>query len=152
MLRIKTLLGLFGALTLWLLLPGCGGETKTPTITPPSSGTNQSVAPGAALGILQAAGPFQVLLTTVPSSPKVGETKFIAKVTKDEQPLKAGTVVVSLSMPSMSMAGPEIKLKAAGDHFEGAGNLAMGGEYEAKTTVSAGAVSGAAVFRFTASQ
>lgn len=151
-LRIAPVLG---ALALVWVLSGCGGSqqtTGTPTTAPPNEAGQPVSAVGASIGSEQAAGPFQVTLSTEPSAPKVGETRFTARVTKGGQPVKDATIAISLSMPAMKMEGPEVTLKAASDRYEGTANLAMGGDYEAKTTVSAGGDSGTALFQFTASQ
>ena len=147
-------LWVLGALVLGWSLAGCGGGTQGPPAPPAGTDTGTGGAPAttAALGSEQAAGPFQVTLFTKPSAPKAGETKFQAKVLKGGQPVTDATVTVSLSMPSMKMSGPEITLKPTGEQYEGSGNLAMGGEYEAKTTVAAGADSGTTVYRFSAGQ
>jgi nitrogen fixation protein FixH len=147
--RTVMVLLFFGALA--GSLAGCNGNQPAPTPPAQPSGGGSPPA-GAALGTEQAAGPFQVTLSTDPDTPKAGNTKFEAKVTKGGQPVKDATVNLSLSMPSMSMMGPEVTLKPAGDEYEGAANLSMGGEWEAKVTVSAGGETGTAVYRFSASQ
>ena len=145
-----------GALALTWALAGCGGGTdQTATAPSPSTGTPAApttTATAGSLGAEQTAGPFQVALTTEPAAPKVGDTRFRAQVTRDGQPVKDATVTVSLSMPSMNMGGPETTLTAAGGHYEGTANLGMGGEYQAKATVTAGGDTGTAVYRFSASQ
>ena len=154
---MKTMLAVgltVGALSLTWALAGCGGsdQSTTPPPAPPAPAAPSAAVTGAALGTEAAAGPFQVALTTEPAAPKVGDTRFHSRVTKDGQPVKDATVTVSLSMPSMNMGGPETTLTPAGDHFEGTANLGMGGEYQAKTTVTAGGDTGTAVYRFSASQ
>jgi nitrogen fixation protein FixH len=138
-----------GAFALAWGLAGCRGQTGQPAATPPS-GAPPAVA-GAALGTEQAAGPFQVTLSTA-ATPKVGETSFQVKVARDGQPVNGATVAMSLSMPSMQMAGPEVTLQPAGSRYEGTANLTMAGEWEAKTTVTAGGETGAAAYRFTAAK
>lgn len=140
---------LFGALALTWALAGCRPGTEQ-TTAPPPAGTGAAVA-GAALGTEQTAGPFMVTLSTE-NPPKAGETQFEATVTRNGQPVTDATVNVNLSMPSMQMAGPEVTLKPAGDHYEGTANLSMGGDWQAKTTVSAGGETGTAIYDFNASQ
>jgi nitrogen fixation protein FixH len=138
---------LLGILALLVALTGCG-RAREQTATPPGG-----VVPAAArvaLGTQQAAGPFQVTLSTSPAPPKAGETRFQAKVSRDGQPVSGATVTVSLSMPSMKMTGPDVTLQAAGDRYEGSANLGMAGEWEAKTTVNASGETGTATYRFTA--
>lgn len=138
------------------MLAGCAGGTNQTSTAPPQTKSGatatSSAATGAGLGTAAAAGPFKVTLTSVPAAPKVGETRFQAQVTRDGQPVKNATVTVSLSMPSMDMGGPETTLKAAGEQYAGTANLGMGGEYQAKTTVTAGGDTGTAHFHFMASQ
>lgn len=143
------------ALALAGALAGCGGREQ-PTNSPPAlTGSGASVT-AAALGSEAAAGPFQVSLTTEPAAPKVGDTRFRVTVTKDGQPVKEAAVTVSLSMPGMNMGGPTTTLqpvpKDTGGQYEGSASLGMGGEYQAKTTVTAGGDTGTAVFQFMATQ
>jgi nitrogen fixation protein FixH len=139
------------AVALTSMLVGCGGGSNQTTPSPSQTGSG-TAATGTALGTAAAAGPFQVTLTTAPAAPKVGDTRFQAQVTRDGQPVKDATVTVSLSMPSMNMGGPETTLKPTGDRYEGTANLGMGGEYQTKTTVTAGSDMGTAVFQFMATQ
>jgi nitrogen fixation protein FixH len=149
--RILGILLLLWALALTWLVAGCRPGAEQTTTSPPGGGA-PAVA-GAALGTEQAAGPFQVTLSTDPAAPKVGETRFQAKVSRSGQPVSGATVRVSLSMPSMNMAGPEVTLKPAGaGEYEGTANLGMAGDWQAKTTVSAGADTGAAIYQLTAGQ
>jgi YtkA-like len=153
-----------GILALLVALTGCGRakeQTATPRVptlgggtpgAPPSVGPGGGApaAAGVALGTQQAVGPFQVTLSTSPAPPKAGETRFEAKVSRDGQAVSGATVTVSLSMPSMKMTGPDVTLQPAGDHYEGAANLGMAGEWEAKTTVNASGETGTATYHFTA--
>lgn len=145
-----------GAIALTGMLVGCGGGTSQSPTSPAQTGSGATAtgttSTGSALGTAAAAGPFQVTLTTDPAAPKVGDTRFQAQVTKDGQPVKDATVTISLSMPSMNMGGPETTFKPTGEQYEGAANLGMGGEYQAKTTVTAGGDTGTAVFQFMATQ
>jgi YtkA-like len=140
---------LLGALALTWALAGCGRSNEQAAAPPAGGGP---AAAGAALGTPHAAGPFQVTLSTDPAPPKAGETRFQAKVSRDGQPVSAASVSLSLSMPSMSMKGPDVALKPAGDHYGGAASLAMAGEWEAKVTVTAGGATGTTTYRFSASQ
>jgi hypothetical protein len=140
---------LFGALALTWALAGCRPGTEQ-TAAPLPSGTGAAVA-GAALGTEQAAGPFKVTLSTE-NPPKMGEARFQAKVTRNGQPVSDATVALSLSMPSMQMAGLDVTLKPGGDDYEGTANLSMGGDWQAKTTVTAGAETGTAIYNFNVSQ
>jgi hypothetical protein len=142
---------LLGAVVLTVTVIGCRPAAEPTTAPPP--GARGPAAVGASLGTTQAAGPFQVTLSTDPAAPKVGETRFAAQVTRNGQPVSDARVKVSLSMPSMSMAGPEVTLKAAGaGTYEATANLGMGGDWQAKTTVSAGEETGTAVHQFAAGQ
>jgi hypothetical protein len=139
---------LLGALALGWALAGCrpsGNQTATP------GGSTPAATAAAPLGSEQAAGPFQVKLST-PATPKAGDTRFQASVTRNGQPVSDATVSVSLSMPSMQMAGPDVTLKPTGSQYEGTANLSMAGEWQAKTTVSADGESGSAVYQFSAVQ
>jgi YtkA-like len=139
-----------GTLALTWGLVGCrGGQEETTAPPPPAGGP---AAAEAALGTAQAAGPFQVTLSTDPTRSKVGETRFRAEVRRDGQPVTDATVNLNLSMTSMTMVGPEVVLKPTGDHYEGTANVSMAGEWEAKTTVSAGGDTGTAVYPFSVSQ
>jgi len=149
-------------LALGWTLSGCRsgqdqGATSPQTSAPssPSGGTNGAATPspgGAALGKEQAAGPFQITLSTEPAAPRTGDAKFRAKVTRGGKPVKDATVTVKLDMPAMKMTGPEVTLKAAGDGYAGTGTLGMGGDYEAKVNVAAAGDKGTAVYHFMASQ
>ncbi len=148
-----------GALSLALLLvplvAGCGAPPET--ATPPgggSSGPAQAGRPvaGAALGSEEAAGPFRVTLTTEPAEPKVGTATLKAAVTREGKPVKDATVRVSLSMPTMSMGGPEVTLEPAGSGYQGTADLSMGGDFEAKVTVTAGGDTGTTTYHFVAMQ
>jgi hypothetical protein len=128
------------------LLAGCSRGAEQPA--PPPAAGGETAAAEAALGTAQTAGPFQVTLATEAPGPKAGETRFQAKVSRGGQPVTGATVGLSLSMPSMKMSGPDVTLKPAGDQYEGAANLGMAGEWEAKVTVSAGRETGSATYHF----
>jgi hypothetical protein len=147
--RIFGALLLIGVLALTWTLTGCRGGTEQ-TATQPSAGTGAATT-GAALGMEQPAGPFQATLSTE-TPPKMGETRFVAKVTRNGQPITDATVKVSLSMPSMNMAGPVVTLKPSGSQYEGPANLSMGGAWQAVTTVTAGSDTGTATYQFNAGQ
>lgn len=143
---------LVGVALMWIL-SGCAGNDQPTTPPPAATGMSTPTGAGAALGTAQAAGPFQVTLSTQPAAPRSGDTRFQAKVTKGGQPVTDATVNLSLSMPSMNMAGPEASLQHMdGGSYEGTANLSMGGDWEAKTSVAGGGDTGTAVHRFTASQ
>jgi hypothetical protein len=135
-----------GAALAWTLA-GCRGQTDQGATPPPGA----SPVAGAALGTPQPAGPFEVVLSTE-NTAKVGDTRFEAKVTRDGQPVTDATVNLSLSMPTMQMVGPDVMLKPAGEEYEGTANLSMGGQWQAKTTVTAGGDTGTAIYSFDASQ
>jgi hypothetical protein len=147
---------LLAVLALIWAVAGCrGGSEQTATTPSPGGAAPRPPAGGSAteaLGTEQAAGPFQVTLSTEPTPPKVGATKFQVKVSRNGQPVSGATVKLSSSMPSMKMPGPDVTLKPAGDHYEGTGKLAMAGDWEATVTVSAAGDTGAATYRFTSGQ
>ncbi|HXG24514.1 MAG TPA: FixH family protein [Chthonomonadales bacterium] len=132
-------------------LAGCRGGEQTaappPTTMPPTS-TTAPTATGATLGTEQAAGPFQVTLSTEPAAPKVGDTHFELRISRGGQPVTDATVQLSLSMPSMNMAGPEATLESGGEHYHTTAKLGMAGEWEARVTVTADGESGTATYRF----
>ena len=145
-----------GALLLVWPLAGCGGNNQAPSVPPAGTDTGPGGAPAAsaaALGTEQTAGPFQVTLATEPTEPKAGETRFEATVSRNGEPVTNATVNLELSMPSMKMMGPEVTLDhTEGGEYAGTAKLTMGGEWQAKTAVSAGGETGTAVYEFTASQ
>lgn len=145
--RILGITLLLGALALTGPLAGCRGRTE-PAATPPPGAPPVA---GASIGTPQPAGPFEVTLSTE-TPPKMGDTRFEATVTRNGQPVTDATVNLDLSMPSMQMAGPDVTLKPSGNDYEGTANLSMGGEWQAKTTVSAGGETGTAIYNFNASQ
>ena len=142
------------AVALGLAMAGCGGD-EGPTTPTPASPAPVAVT-GAALGADEAAGPFHVTLTSEPAEPKVGDTLFRARVTRDGSPIAGADVTLSLSMPSMSMGGPEAKLNASDSGgpgtYEGTANLSMGGEYQANLAVESGGETGSATYTFMAMQ
>lgn len=144
-------IGVVGLLVLTWTLAGCDRAAEQTATPPPAGGRPAATAPS--LGTQQPAGPFQVTLSTDPAAPRVGDTRFEARITRDGQPATGATVRVSLSMPSMQMVGPEVSLEPTGDDtYAGMANLSMGGEWQADVSVSAGGESGTAVYQFSASQ
>lgn len=144
------------AVALGLAMAGCGGDEGPTTPSPASPAPAPVAASGAALGGEEAAGPFQVTLTTEPAEPKVGDTLFRARVTRDGSPVTGADITLGLSMPSMNMGGPEATLKASASGgpgtYEGTANLSMGGEYQANVAVGAGGETGSATYTFMAMQ
>lgn len=122
------------------------------TTTPPA-GAAETTSPAAALGTAQAAGPFEVTVTTDPGAPKQGDTRLIAIVTRNGKPVDDAQVTTALSMPTMNMGGPTVELShTESGRYEAKTNLSMGGAWQAKTTVSAGGDTGTATHDFTVSQ
>lgn len=136
-------------------ITGCnqgGKQTETlPTTsrTPPSA----ALSSAAALGMAQAAGPFQVTLTTDPAAPTEGAARLSAVVTRSSIPVDDAEVSAALSMPTMKMGGPNITLEhKGGGRYEGPVSLSMGGVWQAVVTVTDDGGTGTATYSFTAMQ
>lgn len=102
----------------------------------PSSGTGQ------------AAGPFEISLTTNPQPPAAGSVELIAKVMKNGAPVSDAQVSVATSMTSMSMPGGSATLQAVSGQpgeYSGSVNL-MGGGWQVEVTASSGSDTGKATF------
>jgi hypothetical protein len=152
------------AVALATTLAGCGSsDTTAPaqneTVADQSheghdhAAPEKTVAPGAALGSEQATGPFHVTLTMNPKQAKVGDATFTAKVKRNGQPVEDAKVELHLSMPTMSMPGPEEELKhTGGGTYAGKTNVGMGGYWQAEVEVEAGEAEGKAIYEFTAMQ
>ena len=160
----KSRIFLVGGIIMTGLLSGCNPQPEQTSATqhaapPADAGTNAGTiagtnagtvtqAKGATLGTEQAAGPFQVVLTTPTIPPKVGETSFTAQVTRGGTPVTGATVDLKLSMPTMNMGGPEVTFAPTGDRYEGNANLGMAGEWQADVAVKSGNETGTAVYVF----
>ncbi len=158
-----------GSLAFPLVIAGCNRgaeEAETPpaatsspapatgeTATTPPAGAGTAAPAGAALGTAQAAGPFQITLTTDPAAPTEGDTRFIAAVTRDGKPVKDAEVKAALSMPTMNMGGPNVELDHKDDgRYQGEADLSMGGAWQAVVTVSDEGETGTATYAFAAMQ
>ncbi len=98
----------------------------------PHEGSGAADALGSPLG----GEHFAVVLTTVPAQPKVGDTKFVAKVLHHGESFDGATVKVETKMPAIGHGGPKLELKfTSGNTYEGFTKLPMAGEYEAKVVV-----------------
>lgn len=132
-----------------LVFDGCGnGQAGNETAAANLAGNSvQPTSKTTALGTAQAAGAFQVTLST--DKPLVaGKTLFHATVMQQAKPVKNATVKLNLSMPSMSMGGPEVVLKPSGDQYMGSADV-MEGDYQAVVMVSNAGASGTATYSFT---
>lgn len=117
--------------------PPAGGATATkPDAAPPHNMPHEGSGVADALGSPHGGEHFAVVLTTVPAEPKVGETKFVAKVLHHGEPFDGATVNVETKMPPRGHGGPKLELKfASGNTYEGSTKLPMVGEYEAKVVI-----------------
>ena len=156
---------LVGAIALTSAFAGCGNnaETTAPnsqTAAAPMGGnmdnmatSNAATPTGATLGSATQAGPFEVTLALDAPEPKVGDTSFKVTVTRDGKPVEDASVKLALTMPQMSMGGPNATLAhTQGGVYAGKANLSMGGAYSTKVEVSAGADKGEAIYEFRAIQ
>lgn len=131
------------AIIVLLFIVGCGRKTttSTPGVAAPE------VSSAATLGSEQPAGPFQVMLSANPSSPNVGKVEFTARVVENGQPVKNAKVKLDLEMTGM--AGPSVELGSMDDHYMGAADVSMAGEWKAKMEIAAEDKKGTAEYAFT---
>ncbi len=130
MTRISTALGMIavvGALT-----AGCGAGDQQNSSTP---------AAGPATGAATGAQNVEVMFTSEPDPPRMGENTFEVMVMSENQPVTDADVSVEFfmpAMPAMKMAEMRnsIPLKhEGGGRYRGAGNVMMAGSWDATVSV-----------------
>ncbi|MGI8923327.1 MAG: FixH family protein [Fimbriimonadales bacterium] len=139
---------------------GCGSsktDESSSTTSPSTQGADTQKPSGAgkaaSLGTAKSNEHFTVTLTAVPSELRVGKARFIAKLLHHGQPTDAAKVKLSLSQPAMNMGGPEVELQHAKDGiYEGALDLSMGGDWQAKVSMEQEGHPGEAIYDFVVSQ
>jgi hypothetical protein len=105
----------------------------------------------AALGTTQQAGPFAVTLI---AAPKLGNTQFEARVTRDGNAVSPPAKVrLSLSMPYHKHGGTsnpltDVAVSVSGGHYVGTVKLKMEGIYTARLSVQDAGQEGTAVYSF----
>jgi hypothetical protein len=141
--RTVGMTGLFLALS----LAGCG---QRPQPAPPAPSSNAPVAgPDAVpLGKTNAAGPFQVTLSTSEKPVTVGDVPFSAEVKRDGAPVTDAKVKLTLSMPAMGMPGPSAVLKRKAGRYVGRVQAGMAGDWQAEVVVASSGAPGTAAFTF----
>ncbi|MBW3625086.1 MAG: FixH family protein [Armatimonadetes bacterium] len=151
---------LSGTLLISVALAGCNpADDKTaenPTLpaaesnapvadVPPESAAGPTATP-AALGTEQAAGPYQVTLTTRPQPPTVGSTQFTANVTQNGAAVIAANVNLQLSGPGGMKK--TITLVPVEGHYGAAEVLAVHGPWTADINIKQGDNVGSAIYTF----
>lgn len=105
------------------------------------------------LGMRHPAGPFQVVLTTVPHAPTVGIIRFRVLVTRDGQPVTGATVNLGLAQPLMSKPEPSLYVafkaaKSSAGLYEGTASLSQTGDWEARINIQVGTHWARTLFQF----
>ncbi len=132
----RQLLALGFATVTTLVAAGCGGNQPAPAAesTPASPA---APAPASAQGL-------DIMLTSQPDPPKMGENTFEAMVMQNGQPVTDADVSVMFfmaAMPSMNMAEMKntVSLKhEGGGRYRGAGNVMMAGAWDTTVMVMRG--------------
>ncbi len=109
------------------------------------------------LGMQHPAGPFQVVLTTAPDAPTVGNNRFRVLVLRDGKPVTEATVNLGLAQPLMSRPEPSlyVALKAAKSRaglYEGTASLPQTGDWEARINIQMGTHWARTLFQFKVAQ
>jgi hypothetical protein len=107
------------------------------------------------IGMPQAAGPFQVTLTTIPVVPQNGANRFRVEVNRKGETVSDAEVTLTLTMPLHRHGGrsdvePKItkRLLWTQPAYMGNVRLPMGGVWQAQVAVKSGAEKGTAHFKF----
>lgn len=109
------------------------------------------------LGMQHLAGPFQVVLTTVPDAPHVGDNRFRVLVRRNGQPVTGATVNVRLAQPLMSKPDTSLYLalkaaKSSAGLYEGTATLSQSGDWEARINIQMGTRWATTIFQFNVAQ
>ena len=123
------------ALACAIAAASCSSKDIVPVRSESAATTSATVT--LALGDEAQAEHYSVVLTLSPKEVKVGDTKLTAVVKHHGQPEPNATVKVDLSMPGHAMDATTVDLKHSKDGvYLGPANLSMGGEWQAKVSVS----------------
>ena len=109
------------------------------------------------LGMQHPAGPFQVVLTTDPHAPTVGNNHFRVLVTRDGKPVTGATVNLGLAQPLMSKPEPSLyvafkEAKSSAGLYEGTASLSQTGDWEARINIQVGTHWARTLFQFEVTQ
>lgn len=134
-----------------ILVWGCSQSDSANQESAGTSAQNetQGLPKNHALGTASEAEHFTITLKAEPADLKPGRAKFIAVVLHHGKPTPTADVKLSLSMPSMNMDGPDVRLTHTADGvYEGDVELPMGGEWLAKVMVDEEGHTGTASYDF----
>lgn len=109
------------------------------------------------LGKPQAAGPFQITLSTIPVAPQAGVNRFRVEIHRKGEIVSDAQVSLTLTMPLHRHGGrsgnePEVtpRLVFANGAYLGTARLSMQGVWQAQIFVRSAADKGKVTYRFTA--